>query len=131
MKIIDRQIIDAFKSLRENYQTNTGMAKDLHISDSLLSRVLNGKAKIFNDSTWKHIEPFILPHIRHVCHMGFEKCPMQNDTPAREVIHDITEIKDNYWYLKLKPIIAEAKKEYFEELKKELNSNQSSHFSMG
>lgn len=122
MKIIDCQIIDAFKSLRENYQTNTGMAKDLGISDSLLSRVLNGNAKGFNDSTWKHIEHLILPHIRHVCHMGFEECPMADDSPARDLIHDITEIKDNHWYVKLKPIIAEAKKEYLEELKKELDA---------
>lgn len=123
MKNIDASIIDAFKSLREKYHTNTGMAKDLGISDSLLSRVINGKAKGFSDSTWKKIENLILPHIRRSCYMGLERCPIDDDSPAREIVHDITEIKDVRWYIKLKPLIAKAKQEYFNELKIELNND--------
>lgn len=111
MKNIDNIIRRAFKELRKEYKSNSEMAKDLWISDSLVSRILKGKAQALSETNWLRLEPFLRPHIHATCHLGYEKCPLEENA-LHDLMEEILDIDKIDWYEQILEVVKIEKEKY-------------------
>lgn len=95
MKIIREDTLEDFRKLRLRYPSVVAMAKDLGISDSMLSRILRGKTSHLADRTWKRLSPWFCP-------AGHSPCPIETGSKEfKSLVKTLIDINDPATYAKI------------------------------
>lgn len=104
MKAIDHVMESEIRRLRQEFGSNRAFAVELGISESQVSKLLQGKTRFLSDETYSRLAP-LLRLEEERCPRGYTVCPWAGDDHLANLMLNVISIRDPEWYKHLNEII--------------------------
>ncbi len=109
MKNLGGNNLKPFIIARERFGSTAAMARELGISDSMLSRILKGKVNSISDELWNKAKTLFEPY----CPFGYAHCFMEHDGEEfKELVANLTTVDDAAYLRRLNKQVLKWKEKH-------------------